>query len=214
MCFICFLFSVGCASVVSLITEGSTKQKVTFNSDPPGVKLFAFGDEERTLGLTPLTVELERAKGTFVVAKKEGYEDKNIHIQHHFNYWFWGNIICCGLLGSTTDGISSETTVEYDPDEYFITMKQTNASQEERKWQKAKMEARHFILYNYAPIGKELAQGEGEYLASLYKLLGIDDTNMQLQSFGQLKTLYREAKNIPEFSQLVLDRFFRKSKSS
>jgi len=203
-----FLLAVGCASIVSLITEGSTGQNITFNSDPPGVQLLAFGDEQRVLGVTPLTVELERAKGTFVVAKHDGYKDKNIHLRHHFNYWFWGNIICCGLLGSTTDGISSETTVEYDPDEYFITMKQTNASIEEsQRWQ-AKMEIRNFLLYSYDKIAIELVRGEGEYLLSLYKLLGIENKTAQKQSFDQLKIIYKESKNIPDFAQEVLGQFY------
>ncbi|MDH5574737.1 MAG: hypothetical protein OEY80_04575, partial [Nitrospirota bacterium] len=123
---------------------------------------------------------------------------------------FWGNIICCGLFGSTTD-FASGAVVEFDPDEYFITMKKKNASLGERNFQKAKMEARNFILYSYAHIGKDLAAGGGEYLSSLYKYLRIKEQTFQSPSYDKLKTLYMESKNIPDFAQTILDHYYRRT---
>ncbi len=205
---ICLSMGVGCASVVSLVNNGGIDQEVFFTSDPPGVELYSFGTYK--LGETPLTVPLERVKHTQIMAKKEGFDDQTIYVKDHFNYWFWGNIICCGLLGSTTD-FASGAVVEFDPDEYFITMKQKNASLEERNFQKAKMEARNFILSSYAQIGKDLVAGGGEYLSSLYKYLGIEDQSFQSPSYNKLKNIYMDSKNIPDFAQTILEHYYRRT---
>ena len=97
------LFLTGCASVVSLVSEGGLDQKMQITSDPPGAKVFLMGSIP--LGETPLlSAKVERAKNTFLVLKKEGYEDQNLLLKHNFNFWFWGNIICCGLLGTVIKG--------------------------------------------------------------------------------------------------------------
>ncbi len=104
------LFLTGCASVVSLVTEGGLDQKIQITSDPSGAKVFLMGSIP--LGDTPLLqIKIARVKNTFLVLKKEGYEDQNLLLKHNFNIWFWGNIICCGLLGSTTDSMLTDATV-------------------------------------------------------------------------------------------------------
>lgn len=95
-------------------------QKMNITSDPPGATVFLMGSVP--LGKTPLVdTKIERAKNTFLVVKMEGYEDQNVLLKHHFNYWFWGNFICCGLLGSTTDSVN-DSTIQLSPSQYHVLL--------------------------------------------------------------------------------------------
>ena len=78
------LFLTGCASVVSLISEGGLDQEMRVTSDPPGAKVFLMGSIP--LGETPLLdIKIERTKNTFLVLKKEGYEDQNLLLKQHYH---------------------------------------------------------------------------------------------------------------------------------
>jgi hypothetical protein len=72
----------GCATIV----DGSS-QPVTFNSEPNRAKIFLNGTQ---VGVTPLTLQVQRSKTTVVVAKKEGYEEQQIPLQTKLNGYFWG----------------------------------------------------------------------------------------------------------------------------
>ena len=75
------LFLTGCASVVSLVSQGGLDQEVTITSDPPGAKVFLMGSIP--LGESPLVdAKVERTKNTFLVLKREGYEDQNLLLKH------------------------------------------------------------------------------------------------------------------------------------
>ena len=120
-----------CASVVSLISEGGIDQEMTFTSEPPGAQVLLLG--ATPLGSTPISkVKVARAKNTFIIVKLDGFEDQTVQIKDSFNYWFWGNIICCGLLGSTTDGVDG-ATVKLDPTTYHFNLNPKKASLEERQ---------------------------------------------------------------------------------
>lgn len=134
-------------------------------------------------------------------------------MRDRFNYWFWGNIILGGLFGSTTD-FTDDAVVEFDPDQYFITMKQKNASREERLFQYSKRQARNFLLYSHAQIAKDLAVGEGEYLSTLYKYLEIDGKDIHSKSLGELRELYGNNTDIPSIAEAVLSQFYKKKVAS
>jgi hypothetical protein len=197
------LFLSNCATVVSLVTEGGLDQEISFDSNPPGVQILQGGG--LPLGVTPLTVKIERSKSMFILAKKEGYEDQSIRLAHHFNYWFWGGIICCGLLGSTTD-MADDAVIKYDPTKYFITMNPKNASIEQQQQFGRTKTARSLMLVGYSTIRQNLASGHGEYLSSLLAALNVSDSGKD-QAVGKLQTLALETHDALEFSNRVLEIF-------
>ncbi len=78
------LFLTGCTSVVSMASKGGLDQKIRITSDPPGAEVFLMGSIP--LGETPLLdVKIERTKNTFLTFKKEGYEDQNLLLRHHYH---------------------------------------------------------------------------------------------------------------------------------
>ena len=193
-----------CANVVSLISEGGLDQKMSFTSDPPGAKVFLMGSIP--LGETPLVdTKIERTKNTFLVLKKEGYEDQNLLLKHRFNPWFWGNIICCGLLGSTTDA-TTDATVQLSPTQYHVVMNPKKASLEQKEQFVKIKTARNLTLRGYSEVQQNLAVGHGEYLTSLLVTLRVSESE-QDDAIRQLQKLMVDSKDPLDFSDKVLDRF-------
>ena len=198
------LFLTGCASVVSLVSQGGLDQEVTITSDPPGAKVFLMGSIP--LGESPLVdAKVERTKNTFLVIKKEGYEDQNLLLKHRFNYWFWGNIICCGLLGPTTDSMT-DATVQLTPTQYHVVLNPKKASLEQREQFARIKTARYLTLRGYSEIQQNVAVGHGEYLASLLVTLRVPESE-QGNAIRQLQELIADSADPLEFSDKVLDRF-------
>jgi hypothetical protein len=198
------LVLTGCASVVSLVSEGGLDQKMNITSDPPGAAVFLMGSVP--LGITPLTdAKIERAKNTFLVVKKEGYDDQNILLKHHFNYWFWGNIICCGLLGSTTDSIN-DSTIQLSPSQYHVLLTPKKISLEQTEQFARIKTARNLTLRGYSNVQQNLAVGGGEYLASLLTTLRVPESE-QGDAIHQLQELMLDSKDPLEFSDKVLASF-------
>jgi hypothetical protein len=195
------LFLSGCASVASLISEGGLDQEMTFTSEPSGAQVLLLG--ATPLGSTPIPkVKVARAKNTFVIVKLDGFEAQTVQITDKFNYWFWGNIICCGLLGSTTDGVDG-ATVKLDPTTYHFNLNPTKASLEERQHLAKTRWMRNLMLVGYPHIQQDLAQGRGEYLSSILGMLGVPENNRDY-AIGRLRQLSEESQAAPEFAEKVL----------
>ena len=160
----------GCATIVD-----GTSQPVTFNSEPNRAKIAINGVP---VGVTPLTIQVKRAKNTMIEAKKDGYEPQQISLQTKVNTYFWGNILCGGFLGSTTD-FASDAMVEYSPNMYFITLDPMRKSEADRDRLSDERKVRTFILINHANLAQDLAQGAGEYLSSLSSMLAVRGTPRQ-----------------------------------
>ena len=198
------LFLTSCASVVSLVTEGGLDQEMKITSDPPGAQVFLMGSVP--LGETPLlATKFERSKNTFLVLKKEGYDDRNILLMHRFNPWFWGNIICCGLLGSTTDSMN-DSTIQLNPTQYHVLLVLKNVSLEQTEQYARFKTARNLTLRGYSEIQQNLAMGHGEYLTSLLVTLRVPESE-QGDTIRQLQELMLDSKDPLEFSDKVLDSF-------
>lgn len=74
----------GCTSAVSMANKRGLDQKLRITSDPPGAEVFLMGSIP--LGETPLLdVKIERTLNTFLTFKKEGYEDQNLLLRHHYH---------------------------------------------------------------------------------------------------------------------------------
>jgi hypothetical protein len=131
----------GCATIID-----GTSQPVTFNSEPNRAKIFLNGAQ---VGVTPLTLQVQRSKTTVVVAKKEGYEEQQIPLQTKLNGYFWGNVISGGFLGSTTD-YASGSMVEYSPNMYFLSLEPIRKSEADAFRLSEEKRVRQFILVNHA----------------------------------------------------------------
>ena len=193
-----------CASVVSLISEGGLDQEMTFTSEPSGAQVLLSG--AIPLGTTPIPkVKVARAKNTFIIVKLDGFEDQTVQIKDSFNYWFWGNIICCGLLGSTTDGLDG-ATVKLDPTTYHFNLNPKKASLEERQHLAKTRWMRNLMLVGYPHIQQDLARGQGEYLSSVLSMLAVPEDNRDY-AIGRLRQLSKESSASPEFAEKVLRDF-------
>lgn len=74
----------GCTKVVFTGSNGGLDQKLKITSDPPGAEVFLMGSIP--LGETPLLdIRIERTQNTFLILKKEGYEDQNLLLKHHYH---------------------------------------------------------------------------------------------------------------------------------
>jgi hypothetical protein len=156
------------------------------------------------LGVTPFSKEIQRGKNKVVVAKKEGYEDQVIALGTGMNSKIFINLLTPFATGSTTDYLSG-SYLEYSPNSYHITMTPTRASQSERDRLAKQMRLRNFVLIAYPNLQTDLARGRGEYVASLSRMLGVED-----QAGGnlvqELRRLNSESRNAPTFAQSIMDR--------
>jgi hypothetical protein len=74
----------GCTKVVFTGSKGELDQRLRITSDPPGAEVFLMGSIP--LGETPLLdVKFERTNDTFLTFKKEGFEDQNLLLKHHYH---------------------------------------------------------------------------------------------------------------------------------
>jgi hypothetical protein len=198
------LLFTGCASVASFVSEGGLDQKMNITSDPPGAQVFYMGSIP--LGITPLLdSKFERAKNTFLIVKKEGYDDQNILLKHRFNPWFWGNIICCWFYGSTTDAVS-DSTIQFSPDQYHVLLNPKKVSLEQTEQFARIKTARNLTLRGYSDVQQDLAAGNGEYVASLLTTLRVPESE-QGDAIRQLQELMLTSKDPLDFSDKVLDSF-------
>ena len=189
------------ASACATIVDG-TSQLVTFNSEPNRAKILINGVQ---VGVTPLTIQVKRAKNTMIVAKKDGYEQQQMPLQTKTNTYFWGNILF--LYGSTTDYVS-DAMVEYSPNMYFITLDPLRKSEADRDRINEERKVRTFILVNHANLAQDLAQGTGEYLSSLSSMLAVRGTPHQ-EIVQRLRIISASHQDPPSFADAVLQAFVR-----
>ena len=198
------LLFTGCASFASLVSEGGLDQKMNITSDPPGAQVYYMGSIP--LGITPLLdSKFERSKSTFLIVKKEGYDDQNILLKHRFNPWFWGNIICCWFYGSTTDAVS-DSTIQFSPTQYHVLLNPKKVSLEQTEQFARIKTARNLTLRGYSSVQQNLAVGAGEYLASLLTTLRVPESE-QSDAIRQLQALMLASTDPLDFSNKVLDSF-------
>lgn len=65
---------------------------------------------------------------------------------------------------------------------------------------------RGFIIRNFEEIAKDIANGDGEYLAALYSMLDVPEAEHKLM-LKKLTTMAADNKEAPAFSRALLDRF-------
>lgn len=98
---IVFLFGLmGCATIF----KGSS-QDIGINSNPQKatVKVKSMAGVEVFSGTTPATVKLPKKKEYIVTIDMQGYKTSTVQITQTMEGWFWGNLICGGVLGMVID---------------------------------------------------------------------------------------------------------------
>lgn len=111
--FLSSVFLAGCATIF----DGDT-QVLTFDSIPSGAEVQLNGI---TIGTTPFSTEVKRAKGNVLVFKKEGYTDRMIPMATTMNMTFLGNLVTGGAFGTTTDSATGAIN-KYEPGQYMVTL--------------------------------------------------------------------------------------------
>lgn len=106
-----FMFS-SCATLFT-----GTKDRISFNTQPPGAKIFIKGVEE---GVTPVTMKVKRSlSDTDVEFKLDGYETKLVTLSKEFNII---SVINLGnLIGWGVDALTG-SVMKYDKKTYDITL--------------------------------------------------------------------------------------------
>lgn len=74
----------GCATIVT-----GTFQEVGIDTVPSGAEVFVNGD---SVGLTPVTVDLDQDTDPYIVLKKAGYSDTRVKLKKGANGWLVLNV--------------------------------------------------------------------------------------------------------------------------
>lgn len=192
--------AAGCATIV----DGKS-QLVTFQSTPAGATVIIDG---RELGVTPLSVSLEKKTGQVLVVRKEGFKDFSTPMATGVSGWFFGNILIGGLLGSTTDAASGAMH-QYAPNQYLVTLEAEGGNSVTNEATKSQIDkVREFILLSYNPLTENLKAKSGSYLDSLLDQLGVASTNRGV-AIEKIASLQNSYPDIAQFADQVIAAFMK-----
>lgn len=108
----------GCATIFT-----GTKDRITFNSEPPGAMVYIDGIEQ---GVTPLTIKINRSiNDKDVEFKLDGYETRLITLSKSFNVVSAINL--GNLFGWAIDAITG-SVMKYDRKSYDIKLRNQTTS--------------------------------------------------------------------------------------
>lgn len=183
----------GCATIIT-----GTDQSMTFNSEPEGATVIVAG---KTLGKTPITVQVPKDKNMSLTFEKEGYKSFTTQLSTTLQGWFWGYIVIGGFLGSTTDGISGAMH-QYSPDQYFVTL----AS--DKPYGVADVTSSRRIKELFVAFGSDiraqLVAGDGETLNQVINLLDSNPASKQMV-VGVLRKFAAETADDLELAKKAID---------
>lgn len=187
-------FLAGCATIVN-----RSQQTITVNSSPNEANILINGN---VVGKTPWTGDVPRKSSLQITVSKEGYESAIIPLDGRVSGWFWGNIICGGLLGSTTDAVSGGI-YSYEPGSYHAALKMTTGTKEEVKLSERDSKIKRFVLVNWADISRELSGTPGERVDALRELMGYG--HKPLIDFAKMiKPDLEKSKDIDAFAEAMI----------
>ena len=159
-----FTILAACGTVFS-----GSDQDISFDSNVKDVKIFVDGME---MCKTPCILPLERkSSSTYIVAKKEGYEDKQLLLRSGFNKIALFNLTY--LPSWLTDAVSGGMW-QYNRDGVYIDMEKANLKNAELEQSKRNTAIRRFALFAYPELKIEASAQklDGEYLKALSELSG------------------------------------------
>jgi hypothetical protein len=95
MVLITIAFLTSCSSIFN-----GDMQEVQVKSTPATAKIFLNGNY---LGETPGVIKLKRGETHIIEIKKDGFQTFKITTSKTITGWFWGNLLCGGVLGFIID---------------------------------------------------------------------------------------------------------------
>jgi hypothetical protein len=145
---------------------------------------------------------LKKESGQSLIFSKDGYKPVTMRLDTTLDPWFWGDIICGGIYGSTTDGLSGAVH-EYSPSQYMVTLQPDGSTAFEGTTSLTeKQKIKDFIVVGYRDIIVDLQKGSGQYLASLLDLLNLPP-NQRDETIKRIRALSQAYPNIVEFADHV-----------
>ena len=112
-------FIASCSTIIN-----GSKQDVYVKATPMDAKIYIDGELSGT-GAT--TVKLKRGKEHVVEVKLEGYRTAKVTTDKSITGWFWGNLICGGVLGGVIDLVTG-SAYDVDPDHIAVTLESGTGS--------------------------------------------------------------------------------------
>ena len=187
------LFSLMFLSACGTLFSGGN-QDVSFDSNVKDVKVYVDGME---ICKTPCVFPLERKSSTVVVvAKKAGYEDKQMVLRSNLNkvavlnLTFWPSwltdVATGGMWQDSRDGV-------------YIDMERSNLKHSELQKVKQDVAIRRFALFGYSELKIEAAsqQEKGEYITALSSLSGVDAKDL-IQTVNKSHSAVNLAHNLTD----------------
>ena len=113
------LVAVGCATIM----KGSD-QEVRINSSPAGAKVTikTVGGVTVYEGTTPVKTKIPKKNQYVVTVSMQGYKDATANItQESIEGWFWGNILCGGIIGIIVDATNGAMH-HLGPEEVMVSL--------------------------------------------------------------------------------------------
>lgn len=162
------LFGALLLSACGTVFNG-TEQDISFDSNLKGVKIFVDGMQ---ICKTPCVYPLERKSGSVVVvAKKKGYEDKQIVLRSGLNN---ASILNLTFWPSWLTDVATGGMWQYSRDGIYIDMEKSNLAAAD--WEKARSQTalRRFALFNFGELKMAAAAGktDSDVFQALARLSG------------------------------------------
>lgn len=189
-----FLTGGGCATIL-----GGSTQLLIVNSNVDGAEVRL---NDIRLGVTPLTVNLERGQTGVLKVTADGYKPHSVALNKKVSSLFFVNILSGGAFGSSTD-YSTGAMYEYEPSTFMITLQPEEMGLEGRQeWMRTEA-LRGLVLLNNEAIVSDLASGNGEHLDLLFDVLSVDPEDRQ-DAVDRWRAGYAGSNTALEFSEFIL----------
>jgi len=109
------------ASCASIFTGTSANVSISSTPTKADVVIETRAGLKVMTGETPMTTKLSRKNEYTVTIKLDGYKEQKISIDHTFNGWYLGNLICGGIIGLIIDAVDGAIW-KLNPTEIKVTL--------------------------------------------------------------------------------------------
>lgn len=110
----------GCATIIK-----GTSQDISVDSNPGGAQVTVTQNSgvEVFKGATPAKLSLSKKHEYTVSVKLAGYQEARVPVTQHLSGWFFGNLLCGGLLGMVIDAVDG-AMYNLEPENVSVTLVQ------------------------------------------------------------------------------------------
>lgn len=127
LCISIFSLIIICSALAlsscSTIFNGS-KQEVRIDCLTSEAEVYVNGTR---IGLAPQSVKLKRGEKHLIEVTKDGYETYRFSTSKTLAGWFWGNLLCGGVIGMVID-LATGNAYNIDPDYIKADLKKLTSS--------------------------------------------------------------------------------------